>query len=183
MESTGLDPHMHSIIEFGAVLDDLECPFRLDELPTFHCYFIQDNYVGSPFALSMHPEILRRIAEREPPHTYVKPMKFGHMFKKFLLENEYEEDGQRVYINAAGKNFAACDLQFLKMQTDIEKHVRIRHKVLDPGPMFMRVDDEQIPGLSECKERAGLDNVVAHDAVSDAMDVVKLIRWKMLGRI
>ena len=179
VESCGLAGE-HDILEFGAVLDDLNNPLALEDLPIFHCYFLQESYHGSPFALSMHPTIFRRIADREPGYTYVNPMKFGHMFKKFLIQNGYEEEQQLIRINAAGKCFGTSDLPALWAKTDIAKHVRIRKKVLDPGILYLERGDESLPGLSECKKRAGLDETVAHNAVDDAMDVVRLLRKKLL---
>jgi len=148
----------------------------IDKLPVFHCYFVKDNFTGSPYALSMHPKIFRRIAEKEDGYNYYNAEKFGYKFKKFLINNGYEEDSGRIYINAAGKNFAAFDLQFLNKKTDLNKHVKIRHRILDPGSMYMKIDDEAVPGTEECLKRAGLTPNVEHEAVADAFDVVKLIR-------
>jgi len=177
IESTGLNHETCDILEFAAVLDDTQVGGPLTDLPTFHCYFLSDVYHGEPYALSMHPTIFRRIADREPPYTYVRPMKFGFMFKKFLMENGYPEESGLVYINIAGKNPGSLDIPFLRMKTDIDKHVRIRHKVLDPAILFFRDEDDQLPGLGECKARAEMVDIeVKHDALSDAMDVVELLR-------
>lgn len=185
MESCGLIADEHSLLEFGAVIDDLQNPLPIEELPKFHCYFlpVEGVYHGSPFALSMHPKIFRRIADREEGYNYYSPMKFGFAFKRFLIDNGYEAEHGRVTINAAGKNFGASDLQFFNKQTDLAKHVKIRHKILDPGPMFVTKDDEVLPGMEECLNRMGEEPVVAHTAVEDAIDVVKLVRYKMLGAV
>ena len=186
LEMTGLNPDTCDILEMGAVLDDLENPLPLEELPRFHCYFLPMNegntFKGEPYALQMHPKIFLRIHRREPPYTYLSPRKMGGSFKNFLLKNGYEEERGKVYINAAGKNFANCDLNFLNKQTDLDRHVYIRHTILDPGPMFVEKTDETIPGLSQCLARAGFEGNVAHTAVEDALDVVKVIRYKMLGK-
>ena len=171
------------ILEFGAVLDEIgnveEKP--LNTLPSFHCYFIKDIYQGEPFALSMHAEIFRRIAARgeaeyRKKYSYCSAERFGNNFKQFLINNGYIPDHDKVTINAAGKNFAAFDLQFLKAKTDIEKHVNIRSRILDPGILFVKSTDESIPGLSECKKRIGIDGNVAHNAIDDALDVIRLLR-------
>jgi inhibitor of KinA sporulation pathway (predicted exonuclease) len=36
--------------------------------------------------------------------------------------------------------------------------------------------DESLPNLNKCIERAGLTGEVSHDAVDDAIDVVRVIR-------
>lgn len=176
IETTGLDPLKDSILEFGAVLDDLSNPIDVDKLPVFHCYFIQERYTGQPQALSMHPTIFKRIADREKGYNYVSPTKFGNLFKQFLIKNGYESKHDKVVINVAGKNFGSFDLQFLKHQTDIEKHVEIRAKILDPAILYFDPSDESLPGLSNCKVRAGLSEKVNHNAIDDAKDVVLLIR-------
>lgn len=182
----GLNPDTCDILEMGAVLDDLENPLPLEELPRFHCYFLPmsegNTFKGEPYALSMHPKIFLRIDKREAPYSYLSPRKMGNSFKTFLLRNGYEEERGKVYINAAGKNFANCDLNFLNKQTDLDKHVYIRHTILDPGILYMEKDDKTIPGLGKCLARAGFDDTVAHTAVEDALDVVKLIRYKFLDK-
>lgn len=188
IETTGLTDRSagyldNDIIEFGCVLDDLENPKPLKDLPTFHCYFIQDRYSGTPFALSMHPIIFRRIAEHTEGYNYYSPNRFGHHFKMFLIENGYVVEKDRVMINVAGKNFGSFDCPFLEEKTDMKKHVKMRHRFIDPGSLYMELNDSAVPGMETCLERAGLEPNVAHTAIEDAMDVVKLVRYKLLGKI
>ena len=42
----------------------------------------------------------------------------------------------------------------------------------------MTKEDNVPPSLEECKKRAGLKGMVSHTALSDAMDVVMLVRNK-----
>ena len=180
IESTGLDPLTCDIIEFGAVLDDLSNPQPLENLPRFHTYVCKDMYKGQPYALSMHPKIFRRIAEREAGYNYTYPNNLGKAFKDFLLQNGYEEEkGKIVRINVAGKNFAAFDLQFLK-QTNFTDSVRISSRILDPAILFFNKNDERLPGTDECLKRAGFEPNVAHTAIEDSLDVIKLIRYGLL---
>ena len=37
-------------------------------------------------------------------------------------------------------------------------------------------NDDAAPGLGLCKERAGIEGIVTHNAIEDAMDVVQLFR-------
>lgn len=179
IETTGLNEDTCDIVEFAAVLDDLSELKEIDVLPVFHTYFVKDMYVGEPFALSMHPEIFRRIAERDTKkYNFMSPMKLGFAFRKFLVANGYEEKHDEVVITAAGKNFAAFDLQFLKRKTDMLRHVNIRHRIIDPALLYIKSGDDAPPGTEECKRRAHLDTVVAHTAEADAKDVIKLIRHK-----
>ena len=82
-----------------------------------------------------------------------------------------------ITISAAGKNFATFDMKFLVRLPRWKQLVRIRQRVLDPSVLFIDWEkDDSLPGLSLCKERAGLDKVVTHDAVDDAKDVIELFR-------
>ncbi len=82
-----------------------------------------------------------------------------------------------VHITAAGKNFATFDLKFLERLPRWKQLIRVRQRVMDPSVLFIDWEnDESLPGLSLCKERAGLDKVVTHDAVDDAKDVIALFR-------
>lgn len=83
----------------------------------------------------------------------------------------------KVYLNCAGKNFAGFDKKFLERLPRWKQVFSIRSRVLDPGILFVDwLNDESVPGLEECKKRAGIDGAVTHNAVEDAMDVVMLLR-------
>lgn len=83
----------------------------------------------------------------------------------------------RVYLNCAGKNFAGFDKKFLEKLPRWKQVFSIRSRVLDPGILFVDwINDESVPSLDECKKRAGIEGVVTHNAVEDAMDVVMLLR-------
>jgi oligoribonuclease len=177
VESTGLNIENCDILELGAVIEDTEQNVPIEELPVFHRYFIKDYYNGEPFALSMHPHIFRRIADREVGYNYCTAMKVGNSFKKFLCEfGGYDIEQDKVVINVAGKNFGAFDLQLILAKTDIAKHVKIRGRILDPAILLYRDGDESLPSLSECKKRIGIDDFVSHNAVDDAIDVIKIFR-------
>lgn len=180
LETTGLDPDTCDILEFAAVLDDLSVMVPIEKLPVFHTYFIKDKYIGEPFALSMHPEIFRRIAERDTKkYNFMSATKLGWAFRKFLVNNGYKEEHDQVVITAAGKNFAAFDLQFLKRKTDMLKHINVRHRIIDPAILYLEIGDNAPPSITECKKRAHLDPVVAHTAEADAKDVIQLVRNKI----
>jgi hypothetical protein len=83
----------------------------------------------------------------------------------------------KTYLTCAGKNFAGFDKKFLELLPRWKQIFSIRSRVLDPAILFVDwQNDEHVPNLYECKQRAGIDGVVTHNAVEDAMDVVKLLR-------
>jgi hypothetical protein len=81
------------------------------------------------------------------------------------------------YFNGAGKNFANFDNKFLERLPRWKQVLRARGRTIDPSILFVDwKNDDAIPGLSLCKERAKLDPHVTHNAIDDAMDIVKLLR-------
>ena len=184
-ESTGVNNKTCDLLEFAAILDNLSNLLPINQLPRFHCYFLPPEsgiFTGEPYALSMHPIIFRRIAEREKPFNYFSTNRFGFQFKKFLIDNGFNPEDDRVTINVAGKN-VAWDISFLEEKTDIKKHIKMRHRVIDPAILYLQKDDDRVPGLEECKKRAGIvESGVNHNALDDALDIVILVREK-LGKI
>jgi DNA polymerase III epsilon subunit-like protein len=84
-----------------------------------------------------------------------------------------------VHISAAGKNFATFDLKFLENLPRWKQLIKVRQRILDPSVLFTDwFEDESLPSLGQCKERAGFEGTVAHDALEDCKDIVKLLRKK-----
>lgn len=83
----------------------------------------------------------------------------------------------KVHLTAAGKNFATFDLKFLERLPRWKQVFRVRQRIIDPSVIFTNwKEDESLPGLSLCKTRANMDGHVAHDAVEDARDIIRLLR-------
>jgi DNA polymerase III epsilon subunit-like protein len=63
---------------------------------------------------------------------------------------------QKVHITCAGKNFGTFDKLFLEKLPRWKQVFRIRQRILDPSVLFVDwKNDESLPGLSDCKKRAG----------------------------
>ena len=59
IETTGLDPVNHQILQFAAVIRDTDKMSEpLSESPTMVCYVEHENYHGQPYALAMNSKIL-----------------------------------------------------------------------------------------------------------------------------
>ena len=55
--------------------------------------------------------------------------------------------------------------------------VQIRQRMIDPANLCMDwTKDAGLPNLAECMKRAGIEGVVTHDALQDAIDVVRVMR-------
>lgn len=196
LETTGLNPETCQIVEFAAVLDDLENPKPIEQLPKFQAYIVTDAvavyhqlgevYTGEPYALSMHSAIFRRIAKRESGFQYLERDVLMKEFRKFLVANNWmpkpEISGRtdlehgKINITAAGKNFGVFDLPFLKKHVWDWDNIQFEHRVIDPAMFFLTPQDQKVPDSATCLKRAGLDDVVAHTALEDALMVVRLVR-------
>lgn len=73
-------------------------------------------------------------------------------------------------LNIAGKNFAMFDKAFLEKFSCFKKTIlkRMSHKVLDIGSLYVTKQDECLPSLDECLQRAGINEAVPHTAVDNA---------------
>lgn len=82
-----------------------------------------------------------------------------------------------ITLNVAGKNFGTFDKLFLQQLPWWQKLIKTRQRVLDPA--ILMVDwktDTSLPNLITCKERAGVEGIVTHNALEDAWDVIEVLR-------
>ena len=76
-----------------------------------------------------------------------------------------------------GKNFNAFDKIFLERLPKWKLFFYLRSRVIDPAIYFVDwFNDESLPSLGKCKERANISGVVTHNALEDAIDVLLLLR-------
>jgi oligoribonuclease len=206
IETLGLDPEKHDIVEFAAVVDNLRDRKPIEQLPTFHrfVYNESDLYHGSSYAMAMHHRIFEKLKDREKEFIQVQKSKFGLpssapsdystkgmlllSFQNFLIDHGYKADGRGIVrVQVAGKNFSSFDKRFLEEQCflghrlmNMEERLEFGHRVLDPGMLYFdpRTDDA-VPSMSECLKRAGMNDFVAHTAYDDAIAVIQLLRKKL----
>jgi hypothetical protein len=194
LETTGLDPKVHSITEFAAVYADIE---GKQPLKMFYRWLNPEGFVWSQYCLDLHGEWLRKVNLRikakqyngDPAICYGMPTlisQFEHWLTSELELPLVDDSGKQIKYTAAGKNFGSFDLQFLKAANFPQMW---RHRAFDPTPLYVKKGDEILPELAECKKRAMLDGarfeteVVAHNAIQDALDVVDLIRFGYTNKV
>ncbi len=88
-ETCGLDPNNHTLLQFGAIIEDTEKKLPYDECPKFEVILQSDIYHGTPFALSMHTELFKQLALPEDKRT-AKVIHINDLAIKFaywLVEN------------------------------------------------------------------------------------------------
>jgi hypothetical protein len=82
-----------------------------------------------------------------------------------------------ITLNVAGKNFGTFDKLFLQQLPWWQKLIRTRQRVLDPAILMVDwKNDKSLPNLTTCKERAGVNGIVTHNALEDAWDVIEVLR-------
>lgn len=181
-EMTGLNPENHQIIEFGAIFVDTVKNTR----KSFTRIVIHPEYIGEAYAINMNNRIFDVLAGLEKDNdkkAYMEywrintPGQLVNAFYDFIGACGIEPNKDKSYtINVAGKNFASFDQKFLEKLPKWNKKIRISSRILDPGILYVDWNkDERLPSLGECKKRAGMNEVVSHNALMDAMDVVDLL--------
>jgi len=206
IETTGLDPHDHQILEFAAVLENtLGTPIEVDELPYFHCFVLPPyhgtntlsglprtanfrmgtDYSGTPFALSLNVGILKIISRymefpnEFPNERFLHPNDVGADFSQWLIDQNVIGPvlTKNKSIVCAGKNFAGFDARFINNW--LPNFPKMAHRTIDPAMLYMDFRlDEIPPSLDTCLERAGIQSLVTHRALDDARDVIKVLRKK-----
>lgn len=156
---------IESIVYYQTAEDDSE---RHDLERMKGMRFLQEDEVAKEFYYWLAENDFVNLSE--PNGGYVT-MRSGKMVPAVTNKT------QPIHITAAGKNFATFDLKFLLRLPRWKQLIRVRGRVMDPSVLFTDwKNDESLPGLSLCKERAGLPKEVTHDAVDDAKDVIALFR-------
>lgn len=192
LETTGLDSENHQIIEFGAVLEDTNNILPMDALPTYHAYIThpKNQLTGDIYALNLNAGIIEKLKNRktlEDQYNFISINHLAESFMFWLSQNGFEttlknegtdkEYRQAETITVAGKNFAGFDKKFLDNVPGWNKHIKIRHRIIDPATLFIDwKTDNAPPALDECKKRAGINGIVTHTAVEDSLDVIAILR-------
>jgi len=185
LETTGLVPSEHHIIEMGAVLHLPGVP--VDDLPTFRALVVRETYAVNPYCAGMHRALFAEVASKAAAfegnsvgwegagRCLVDPFSLLPSFLGWL-----EGHGMSGKLNLAGKNILGFDIPFLAELPNFGM-LDYRHRVLDPAILFVRPGDSGLPGLSLCCERAGIEVAGLHTAVADALMVVRLLRVGLGG--
>ena len=203
IETSGLDPENNQILSIGAIVEDTDNKLSFDEIPKFHVCILADQVIGSPFALQMNKELIEAMVHYQTAEdqdekndlVQMTGMIFLHkedvvtLFYNFLYKNGFVKSDETdnftgltskmkpVTINVAGKNFGTFDKLFLERLPRWKQAIRIRQRIIDPSILFIDwKNDDAIPSLNTCKQRAKLDGVVTHNAIEDAWDVIQLLR-------
>ncbi len=193
IETTGTDWDKHTVLEFGAILEDTKKQLPFEEIPKFNCLLRHPDYIGTPLALAMHKEIFEELESGKSKCEIIPFYDLGRVFQKWLFELYKSEQffdtvagkDAPLIITVAGKNFGTFDLRFLENLGGFKKHVWFRKRILDPAILYYDdAIDTVLPNLETCKERAGIKNTaIAHRTIQDAWDVIEVLRGKLYPKI
>lgn len=195
IETTGLDFDKNQIIEFGAIFEDPNEQLSFEEIPKFKRIIKHKNYTGSAVAINMNARIFKILGEYDMTknsekekfaklHNIISPNELMDDFYNFVFECYQKQNLPipQAGINIAGKNFSGFDNRFIeKLKNDYGMNFSLKFKNRVADPAILYVDwfkDEALPGLGDCKAKAGVDGIVTHDAIEDAWDVIQVLRKK-----
>jgi oligoribonuclease len=204
IETSGLDHEKHKVLSIGAIIEDTEKKLPYEECPKFNAIVLQNEITGSPRALTMNKDLIAMIGEYLEGsddirfnmdtilnYSFYKQDDVVKKFYEFLWVNGYgdaipnqllvtsriDSNSKPITINVAGKNFGTFDKLFLQELPWWQKLIRTRQRVLDPAILMVDwKNDKSLPNLTQCKERAGINGIVTHDALEDAWDVIEVMR-------
>lgn len=166
IETTGLDRQKVHILQISAVFDNGR---DLEELPTF------DRVIKWPvishaeeYAMNLNKGLLERAFNKQ---NIVSIDQARAEWVSWL--DKIQGSGR---FTAAGKNVQAFDLPILENPVNAFSLRRFLVRALDPGSMFAE-DFDHVPTLDEINRLTGRE-VVSHNALDDAWDVVYAIRHK-----
>lgn len=192
IETTGLDAETCQILQVGAVIEDTNNILPIKDLPKFSCIVEHPEYTGSAFAINMNSWIFGILAQLDiatkeqrsilrAEHHIMPPSLVTKALYEWLIANgitptEGSRTGQ-IRITVAGKNFGTFDKKFLEKLPGWSAHIQVNQRILDPSVAFIDwKNDDVIPNLTKCMNRAGISGEVTHNAVQDAIDVINVIR-------
>ena len=198
LETTGLKVEKDQILEIGIVAVDHN--ISPTKWKTFHAIIDHERIEGDVYALTLNNRILKILVNnrtfKNNDYIILKPEELLPAFLNFLNESGYKMKDEHYTISIAGKNPGGFDLPMLKyhfnrynntkfdetndMPSDSSKPIRFRKRIIDPSMLYIDFLKDSIPpDLKTCKERAGLENIITHNALEDALDVVYTICAKI----
>lgn len=187
LETTGLLHEDAQILSIGVIIDDLDNPRPYEDLPKMELCLDHERIAGGIFAIDMNRDLIREIKNKtpKPDRGYHKPIYALERLLKFINYHLNPREDPDFRFNVAGKCFATFDDQLLIRAGDISGQVwdpnnlwaKVRRRrILDPAILYRQRGDEQLPNLSECLVRAGMEPTSLHNALADAWDVCRLLR-------
>jgi oligoribonuclease len=183
LETSGSDPLRHQVLELAAVVEDTRrtATTPLAELPSFRRALRHPEICGTAGALALNARLLEELSDKtkiDAPDI-CRPEEVLPLLREFLLANGFKPNKKDcVSITLAGKNVGTFDLLFLRELPGWGTLIKAEPAVLDPAAFYLNWHkDSRLPTMLICQARAGdAEPHVAHEALADALEVVRLLR-------
>jgi oligoribonuclease len=183
LETSGSDPLRHQVLELAAVVEDTRrtASTPLGELPSFRRALRHPEITGTAGALALNARLLEELSDKTKADApdICGPAEVLPQLREFLLANGFKLDPKnRVSFTIAGKNIGVFDIPFLRQLPGWGTIIRAEPAVLDPASFYLNWHkDSRLPSMLICQARSGMPEPhVAHEALADALEVVRLLR-------
>jgi len=183
LETSGSDPLRHQVLELAAVVEDTRrtASTPLTELPSFRRALRHPEITGTAGALALNARLLEELADKTKAAApdICTPAEVLPQLRAFLLAHGFKADAKdRVSFTIAGKNIGVFDIPFLRQLPGWGTIIRAEPAVLDPASFYLNWHkDSRLPSMLICQARSGIPEPhVAHEALADALEVVRLLR-------
>jgi oligoribonuclease (3'-5' exoribonuclease) len=171
LETTGLDPQKHQILQVGMVCFESTTGEIVGEFETL----VRDwkGYHGDPYSLAMNAELLKRIADREGVFS-------GTLWDMMLRTLRdwgfaFDEDDPSTRPHAVGFNVGSFDIQFLKAaEIDL-----FHHRSIEVGSLLMNSFNYPSPVTSRQWAYSEGHTDMPHTALADCHMAVKAYIYAM----
>lgn len=194
IETTGLDREQDQVLEIGAIIENTLNPLSFKKIPKFHAIVKHERYSGGAYAINMNQRIFKILGDRVVIKDMDEKVQYDTKYNivdissitlafynwcYLYLQNKPKNYGRVITSVVAGKNFASFDAHFLNNIPEWNKYFTFHRRALDPATLFTNfLVDQTPPSLNICLERAGIKEVVTHDAVQDAWQLIEVLRTK-----
>ena len=175
LETTGLSPRTDQVLQIAMVLEDTEENAPVEELPYINLYVTHERLEGHPTALLMNAGLLARIYDTDLDDDIWRgpeDQAWGWV-AEWVRMRQFYTDGKKAKMVLAGKNVAGFDRHFFPAHVDNLFH----HRVIDAGSVCVDWEQVYVPSLESLLRKMEGPRSVTHDALEDARDVVRVLRW------
>lgn len=197
IETGGLDPKKHDLLELGIVAETGDPDTAVEDLPSLRLLFPKytEPYRLSIWAVEHHGSLLAEMSQMRLsegsrfPNTRLIPE--DSRTERVIGEVSYWQSDHSLgrLSNLAGKNLGSFDIPFIQEALDCPMEAVIPHhrRILDPAILYSRPEDDALPTLAECRRRgeeSGLlvpltqEQKAAHTSLGDCREVIRLLRAK-----
>lgn len=175
VETTSLDPQNGAIVQFAIVQDDLDNQAPIDELKSM-CAWVVDEKTMTWNLSTVHFH-RHRLNDLMHAYYYDETVTYSELLFDAYCFLKKCGIGDNEAITVAGKNVASFDLPFIRACIpNWDDCIKISSRVIDPAFSFLRPGDRRLPSLDECLRHNGFGYTSSHDALGDALDIVRLVR-------